>query len=80
MMHQILDLWNFTGAIEACVHFFYFRLQNKTFKKLSKMLFILPKKLLLSSTFSNFSTSLFPTFFLSWPRLVLQKKLADDKY
>ena len=43
MMHQILDLWNFIGAVEAYVHFFYFCHQNKTFKKLSKMLFILPK-------------------------------------
>ena len=62
MMHQILDLWNFIGAVEAYVHFFYFCHQNKTFKKLSKMLFILQKKLLLSSTFSNFRTSLFLVF------------------
>ena len=40
--------------------------QNKTFKKLSKMLFILPKKFLLLSIFSNFCTSLFHLFsFLS---------------
>ena len=43
----------------------YFCNQKKTFNKLSKMLFILPKKLLLSSTFSNFCTSLFPMFFFS---------------
>ena len=50
--HQILD----------CVHFFSFCHQNKNFKKLSKMLFILPKRLLLSSRFSNFCTLLFPPF------------------
>ena len=33
-----------------------------TFKKLSKMLFIVPKKLLLSSKFSNFCTSLSSLF------------------
>ena len=42
-----------------------------TFKKLSKMLFIVPKKLLLSSRFSNFCTSLFLSFFLPWPLLIL---------
>ena len=66
-MHQFLDLWNFIGEIKASVHFFYFRHQNKTFKKLLKMLFLLLKKLLLFSTFSNFSASRFPYFFLSWP-------------
>ena len=49
-----------------------------TFKK-SKMLFILLKKLLLSSRFSNFCTSLFLSFFL-WPLLILWKKLIDDKF
>ena len=42
-----------------------------TFKKLSKMLFIVPKKLPLSSRFSNFCALLFLSFFLSWPLLIL---------
>ena len=62
-MHHILDLSNFIWAIKACVDFFDFCHQNKTFRKLSETLFILPKKLLLSSSLSNFCTSLFPSFF-----------------
>ena len=42
-----------------------------TFKKLSKMLFIVPKKLPLLSRFSNFCALLFLSFFLSWPLLIL---------
>ena len=46
-------------TVKGCVHYFYFYHQNKTFKKLWKMLFVLLKKLLLSSRFSNFCISLF---------------------
>ena len=43
----------------AIFHFFH---QKKTSKKLSKMLFILPKKLFLALRFSNLCTSLSPFF------------------
>ena len=39
----------FIVAIKACVHYLYFCHQNIIFKKSSKMLFIVPRKLLLSS-------------------------------
>ena len=39
----------FIVTIKACVHYLYFCHQNKIFKKSSKMLFIVPRKLLLSS-------------------------------
>ena len=42
-VHQIFDVWNFIVTIKACVYYFYFCYENKTFKKLSKMLFVLPK-------------------------------------
>ena len=44
-MHKIFDMWNFIVTIKACVYHFYFchQKKKKTFKKLSKMLFILPK-------------------------------------
>ena len=50
-MDQVLDLCNFIGAIKICVGVFYFCYLNKAFKKLSKMFFTLPEKLLSSSTF-----------------------------
>ena len=50
-------------TVKGCVHYFYFYHQNKIFKKLWKMLFVLPKKLLLSSRFSNFCIFLFFSFF-----------------
>ena len=55
----------------VCTFFFCFCHQNKSFKRLSKMLFILPKKFLLPWTFSNICTSLFPPPFLYVPWLVL---------
>ena len=70
-MHQIYDVWNFVVTNKVCVHYFYFCYQNKTFKELSKMLFVLPKNILLSSRLSNFCTSFFPSFFLSWSLLIL---------
>ena len=79
-MHQSLDVGNFIVAIKACVHYFYFCHQNKTFNKLAKIIFILSKKLLLSSRFLNFCTSLFLSFFLFWSLLILQKKLIDNKF
>ena len=54
MMHQILDLWNFVGAIEACVHFFYFCHQNKTFKKLSKFFLFYQKSFFCPQHFQVF--------------------------
>ena len=41
------------------------------------MFFILLKKLLLSSRFSDFCT---PSFFLSWLLLILWKKSINDKF
>ena len=66
-MYQIFDVWNFIVTIKTCAHNFYFCYQNKTLKKLPKMLFVLSKNILLSSRLSNFHTSLFPSFILSWP-------------
>ena len=63
IMHQIFDVWNFIVTIKACVHSFYFFFhQNKNFKQLWKMFFILPKKLLLSSKFPDYCTPLFFPF------------------
>ena len=42
--------------------------ENKTFKQLQKMVFILPKKLLLYLRFSDF---VLPSLSLSWPMLIL---------
>ena len=84
-MHQIFGVWNFIVTVKACVHYFYFCYQNKTFKKLSKMLFILTKNILLSSRLSNFCASLFSFFFhflghywfnrRSW--LIMNSKIYD---
>ena len=52
----------FVVTIRACVNYFYFCYQNKTFQNLSRMLFVLPKNILLSSRLSNFCASLFPLF------------------
>ena len=81
-MHQILilDVWNFIMTIKSCVHYFHFCYQNETFEKLSKVLFVLPKSSLLSSRLSIFCSSLFPSFFHSWPLLILRKKLIDNKF
>ena len=61
-MHQIYDVWNFIMRIEACVHCFYFCYKNKTFKKLSKILFVLPKNILLSSRYQVFVLHFSPLF------------------
>ena len=61
-MHQIFGVWNFIVTIKACVHFFYFCYQNKTFKKLSKMLFVLPKNILFSSRYQVFVLHFSPLF------------------
>ena len=79
-MPHILDYEVLLGKLKLVSTFFLFFPSNKTSKRLSKLLFILPEKLLLSSKFLNFCTSLFLSFFLSWPLLVLYKKLIDDKY
>ena len=36
----------FVVTIKACVNYFYFCYQNKTFQNLSRMLFVLPKNIL----------------------------------
>ena len=41
IMHQIFDVGNFIVAFKACVHYFYFCHQNKTFNKLEKILFFI---------------------------------------
>ena len=62
-MHQIFDVWNFIAQIKACVHYFYFCYQNKTFKKLSKKLFVLQKNTLLPLRFYQiFIPHSFPLF------------------
>ena len=43
IMHQIFDVGNFIVAFKACVHYFYFCHQNKTFNKLEKILFFIKK-------------------------------------
>ena len=60
-MHQIFDVKIFILKIIACVHYFYFYHQNNLMI-LSKMIFIVPKKLILSSRFSDFCTSFIPFF------------------
>ena len=40
--------WSFNVTIKCYIHYFYFYYQNKTFKKWLRILFILPKMLLLS--------------------------------
>ena len=78
-MPQSLDYEVLLGQLKLVSTFLYFFPSNETSKRLSKLLFILPEKLLLSSKFSNFCTSLFLSFFLSWPLLILYKNLIDDK-
>ena len=45
---------NFIVTIKVCVYYLYFCHQYNNFKKLSKMFFIVPKRLLLPSRFLKF--------------------------
>ena len=73
MKYQILDLWNFIGTIEACVHLFIFPVKIKLLKNYQKCSFCPRHFQSLVLYFSLF-------FFFSWPLLDISKKMFDDKY
>ena len=64
-MYEIL-LWK----LKLVSPIFIFAIKIQFLKNYLEGLF-LPKNILLSSRLLNFCTSLFPSFFLSWPMLIL---------